>query len=108
VLLLSYNDEGWVSREALEEMCGHHQRVETLAFDSRRYVGAQIGIFNPGGEKVGKVSHLHNREYVVVAGPDEDVARITAAARCHEPGATGAPGESRRANLAVSSTCVPG
>jgi len=108
VLLLSYSDEGWVSREALEEMCGHHQRVETLAFDSRRYVGAQIGIFSPGGEKVGKVSHLHNREYVVVAGPDEDVARITAAARSHEPGAAGAPGKSRRQNLAVSSTYGPG
>jgi adenine-specific DNA-methyltransferase len=87
VLLLSYNDEGWVSREALEAMCDHHQRVETLAFDSRRYVGAQIGIFNPGGEKVGTVSHLHNREYVVVAGPTDDVARIVAAARGHGSGA---------------------
>ena len=87
VLLLSYNDEGWVSREALEEMCGHHERVETLAFDSRRYVGAQIGIFNPGGKKVGTVSHLHNREYVVVAGPADDVSRITAAARHRVAGA---------------------
>ena len=42
--------------------------VCTLAFDSRRYVGAQIGIHNPQGKKVGKVSHLRNVEYVVVGG----------------------------------------
>ena len=47
--------------------------VCTLAFDSRRYVGAQIGIHNPQGEKVGKVSHLRNVEYVVVGG---DAARV--------------------------------
>ena len=29
-----------------------------LDIDSRRYVGAQIGIFSPAGEKVGRVSHL--------------------------------------------------
>ena len=39
-----------------------------LAFDSRRYVGATIGIHNPNGEKVGTVSHLRNTEYVLVAG----------------------------------------
>jgi hypothetical protein len=33
-------------------------------------VGAQIGIHNPKGEKVGTVSHLTNREYLFVAGPD--------------------------------------
>ena len=42
--------------------------VCTLAFDSRRYVGAQIGIHNPQGEKVGTVSRLRNVEYVVVGG----------------------------------------
>ena len=42
-----------------------------MAFDSRRYVGAQIGIHNPSGEKVGTVSHLRNVEYVMLAGdPD--------------------------------------
>ena len=110
VLLLSYNDEGWVSRESLEEMCGHHERVETLSFDSRRYVGAQIGIFNPVGEKVGTVSHLHNREYVVVAGPASDVARVTGAARRHtasvvDPGAALPP--AGRGRMAVSSRGGP-
>jgi len=77
VLLLSYNDESWVTREELQDMCAHHDFVQTLAFDSKRYVGAQIGIFNPSGEKVGAVSHLRNVEYVVVAGDRADVARLT-------------------------------
>ena len=36
--------------------------------EPRRYVGATIGIHNPAGEKVGRVSHVRNTEYVVVAG----------------------------------------
>ena len=38
--------------------------VVTLARDGRRYVGAQIGIYNPQGRKVGTVSHLRNTEYL--------------------------------------------
>lgn len=78
VLILSYNNEAWVTREQLAEMCSHHEFVELLAFDSKRYVGAQIGIYNPSGEIVGEVSHLRNLEYVVVAGSPEEVCRITA------------------------------
>ena len=59
-------------------MCSHHERVVPLSFDSKRYVGAQIGIHNPSGEKVGKVSHLRNLEYVVVAGPKRTVETMTA------------------------------
>ena len=50
--------------------------VATLAFDSRRYVGAQIGIHSPAGNKVGKVSHLRNVEYVVCAGEQSLVDHI--------------------------------
>jgi adenine-specific DNA-methyltransferase len=78
LLILSYNDESWVTREELEAMCAHHDFVETLAFDSKRYVGAQIGIYNPRGEKVGDVSHLRNLELLVVAGSEADVVRATA------------------------------
>ena len=42
--------------------------VEVLAFDSARYVGARIGIHNPAGHKVGRISHLRNTEYMLVAG----------------------------------------
>ena len=54
----------------------HGAAVVTLAFDSKRYVGAQIGIHNPRGEKVGRVSHLRNVEYVVVAADEAIVHRI--------------------------------
>jgi hypothetical protein len=37
-----------------------------LSHDYKRYVGAQIGIYNPSGEKVGEVSHLRNLEYLYV------------------------------------------
>lgn len=76
-LVISYNNESWVSQEELLEMCSHYDEVQLLAFDSKRYVGAQIGIYNPSGEKVGKVSHLRNHEWVVVAGDRKTVQRMT-------------------------------
>ena len=48
-----------------------------LAFDSKRYVGAQIGIHGPTGAKVGEVGRLRNVEYLLLAG-DRD--RVDAAA----------------------------
>ena len=36
--------------------------VQVLSVEFKRYVGAQIGIYNPRGVKTGKVSHLRNRE----------------------------------------------
>jgi len=76
-MVISYNNESWVSEDELRDMCARFQAVEMLAFDSKRYVGAQIGIHNPKGEKVGKVSHLRNLEWVVVAGDQSLVRRMT-------------------------------
>jgi adenine-specific DNA-methyltransferase len=75
VVVLSYNDESWVTPAELTRMLrdAGHEEVRMLAFDSKRYVGAQIGIFNPTGEKVGTVSRLRNVEYVFVAGPADRV-----------------------------------
>ncbi|MGH8981174.1 MAG: DNA adenine methylase [Acidimicrobiales bacterium] len=82
LLLLSYNDESWVGVEDLERMCSHHAEVTTLAFDSARYVGARLGIHDPSGVKVGKISHLRNREYLVIAGSVTAVRRaVTSASR---------------------------
>lgn len=78
ILLLSYNNESWVTLEDLVAMCSLRGHVGVLAFDSKRYVGAQIGIYNPSGDKVGQVSHLRNVEYVLVVGPKEVVADMTA------------------------------
>ncbi len=69
MLILSYNDESWIALDDLLDLCASRGgRVVALAFDSARYVGAQIGVHNPAGERVGEVSHLRNLEYVLVCG----------------------------------------
>jgi adenine-specific DNA-methyltransferase len=73
VTVVSFSDEGWLALPELEEMAAGRGHVRTLAFDSRRYVGAQIGIHDPRGKKVGTVSHLRNTEYLVLAGDRADV-----------------------------------
>jgi adenine-specific DNA-methyltransferase len=76
VVVVSYNDESWVTLDELRQMCAVHGEVVALAFDSRRYIGAQIGIHSPSGEKVGTVGRTRNHEYVVVAGPPRIVRRM--------------------------------
>ena len=53
VVVVSYNDESWVSLDELVEMCATRGPVTVLAFDSRRYVGATIGIHDPSGREGG-------------------------------------------------------
>ncbi|MHB1517577.1 MAG: DNA adenine methylase [Acidimicrobiales bacterium] len=77
VVVLSYNDESWVGLDELISMNCGRESVVALAFDSRRYVGATIGIHNPDGIKVGRVSHVRYLEYVLVAGPKEVVRSMT-------------------------------
>ena len=81
LVVVSYNDESWISAEemtaALHE--AGHECVQVRAFDSKRYVGAQIGIHGPTGEKVGEVKRLRNVEYLFVAGDTERVASAAAA-----------------------------
>ncbi len=83
VLVVSYNDECWVSAEAMSAALrgAGHECVEVLAFDSKRYVGAQIGIHGPTGAKVGEVKRLRNVEYLFVAGSRERVERAVASTR---------------------------
>ncbi len=75
VVVVSHNDESWVGAEEITRWLhdAGHEHVGVLAFDSRRYIGAQIGIFNGAGEKVGVPSRLRNRELVFVAGPRDRV-----------------------------------
>lgn len=83
VLIVSFNNEGYLPRERIESMLGElwngSARVTTIENDFKRYVGAQIGIHNLRGEKVGAVSHLRNKEYLYVVARDDvtsDVASI--------------------------------
>jgi adenine-specific DNA-methyltransferase len=66
-VVVSFSNEGWITLDELQEMCAARGGdTEVLQFDSARYVGARIGIYNPQGEKVGRVSHTRNVEYLVV------------------------------------------
>ena len=65
-LLVSFNNEGYVEREDMIGLLSEKGHVGLVAVDFKRYVGAQIGIHNLNGEKVGRVSHLRNKEYLFV------------------------------------------
>jgi adenine-specific DNA-methyltransferase len=81
-LVVSYNDESWIDAPTMMRTLrdAGYEDVRMLAFDSKRYVGAQIGIFNPSGEKVGRVSHLRNTEHIFLAGPTPQLEAAASAA----------------------------
>ena len=98
-LLLSFNDEGFHDPLHVEELLAERGHVGRIEIESKRYVGAQIGIYNPRGERVGRVSHLRNHEYLFVAGPDK--ARIDAV--IHAAATIGASGAAGAASAAAAS-----
>ena len=65
-LIVSFNDEGYLSRDALVEMLSVRGHVHVIEIEHPRYVGARIGIHNPKGEKVGSVGRLQNVEHLFV------------------------------------------
>lgn len=67
-ILVSFSDEGFVASEDLEALLGERGEVVRLDIPHKRYVGAQIGIYNPNGERVGEVSHLENTEHLFLVG----------------------------------------
>jgi adenine-specific DNA-methyltransferase len=83
-LVVSFSNEGFIGREELEELLTERGEVVRLDIPYRRYVGAQIGIHNLRGERVGRVSHLKNVEHLFVAG--DGVADLM-----HQSHAVGAP-----------------
>jgi adenine-specific DNA-methyltransferase len=105
LLVLSYNNESWLALEELEAMCSiqntptgpgatpgtaRSRELATLAFDSARYVGARIGIFDPSGRKVGRVSHVSNQELIVIAGESALVRHVVEAAEAADGDTAGA------------------
>ena len=69
-LLVSFNNEGYISKEELEEILKNIGNVVTFEVDYQRYIGSKIGIYNPGGVKTGKISHIKNKEYLFLCGKD--------------------------------------
>lgn len=65
-MIVSFNNEGYLSEGLITELLSERGRVDVLQVDYKRYVGAQIGIYNPSGARVGNVSHLRNRELLFV------------------------------------------
>jgi adenine-specific DNA-methyltransferase len=80
VIVVSFNNEGYLDRGDMEVMLsslwGGNGKVVTIENDFKRYVGAQIGIHNPKGQKVGKVGHLRNKEFVYVVSKDDLAGRL--------------------------------
>ncbi|MCX5755006.1 MAG: DNA adenine methylase [Gemmatimonadetes bacterium] len=68
-LIVSFSDEGFFSYDEIVSLLADVRGdVAAVPVSHKRYVGAQIGIYNPKGEKVGKVGHLTNSEFLFVAG----------------------------------------
>ncbi|MDO1558516.1 DNA adenine methylase [Brevundimonas sp. 2R-24] len=67
-LIVSFNDEGFVTREDMERiLLATGRAVRVVELPHSRYVGARIGIHNPKGEKVGRVGRLTNVERLFIA-----------------------------------------
>ena len=64
--IVSFNNEGYIPRSDMEALLSKHGDLAVEEIDYKRYVGAKIGIHNKKGKKVGKVSHLENKEYLYV------------------------------------------
>jgi len=69
-IVVSFNNEGYLSKDAIVDMLSKRGDVHTVELDYKRYVGAQIGIHNNKGKRVGKVSHTRNKELLFVVDRD--------------------------------------
>jgi adenine-specific DNA-methyltransferase len=79
-IVLSFSDEGYHAVDDVRALLAEKGHVRAIPVDFKRYVGAQIGIHNPSGERVGEVSHLRNTEWLFVCGPDAAAVRAATAA----------------------------
>ena len=68
-LIVSFNDEGYLSRDDLTAMLSGRGHVQVIEIPRPRYVGARIGLHNLKGEKVGAVGRLRNVEHLFVVTP---------------------------------------
>ena len=74
-IVVSFNNEGYIGKEAMVEVLSKRGDVFVIEKDYKRYVGAQIGIYNPSGSKVGDVSHVDNKEFIFLVSEDADSAQ---------------------------------
>ena len=65
-VVVSFSDEGHLAASEVEALLAAYGPVRTRQAEQPRYVGAKIGIYNPRGERVGRVGRLENREFLFV------------------------------------------
>jgi adenine-specific DNA-methyltransferase len=75
-IVLSYNNEAWLSKDELIELLGTRGHVVSIDVDFKRYIGSQIGVYNKAGERVGNPGAKRNTEHVLIAGEKTRVERI--------------------------------
>lgn len=63
-MLVSFSNEGFVPTGELDALLQEFGSVTRVDIDFQRYIGAQIGVHSPAGEKVGTVSHTTNVEHL--------------------------------------------
>lgn len=69
-VVVSINDEGYIDRDAIEAMLSARGAVRAVSTEQRRYIGAQIGIHDPSGRRVGEVGRLRNTEHLLIGQAD--------------------------------------
>lgn len=74
-IVASVNDEGFHEPALVGELLAGRGHTAMLAIDVPRYVGARIGIHDPSGRRVGRVSHLRATEWLIVSGPSRAAVR---------------------------------
>ncbi|MCA9508711.1 MAG: DNA adenine methylase, partial [Myxococcales bacterium] len=68
-IVLSFSDEGFITKSEIETLLSQFGKVSSQQIDYKRYVGAQIGIYNQKGRKVGQIKKLRNKEFLYVVNP---------------------------------------
>ena len=100
LIVVSFNNEGYQTRDELEALLSERGPVFVVSRDFKRYVGAQIGIYNPSGDRVGDVTHLRNKEFIYlvatetgqrVPGLVERLHQVVNASLDSEPSGVGQP-----------------
>lgn len=81
-LVVSFSDEGHLPIETIRGMLAGRGEVREVAIVHPRYVGHQIGVYNPKGERVGTPGPARNREHLFVV-------------ECRSAGAVAAVGRGR-------------
>jgi adenine-specific DNA-methyltransferase len=65
-IIVSMNAEGFISPTSMVSMLEERGTVQTFPVHYKRYVGSQIGVYNPGGDLVGTPGATHTTEFIYV------------------------------------------